>query len=159
MRKGQGPEVRGQGLRGGFQIRAWGVGGIKGKGSGEQCSQARRKTGLKGNVREGSDVKDKRWQLGHRAGVRGQGLSQVAEVCKLDNNHRMSTTELKGQGPGAPCSDTAHLSCCSWGQSPCEHRSCKGHTLGSPTSPVGTAGPSWGGEPGEMPLPYLSDPP
>lgn len=52
------------------------MGGIKGKGLAEQCSQARRKTGLKGNIREGSDVKDKRWQLGHRVGVRGQGLCQ-----------------------------------------------------------------------------------
>lgn len=45
-------------------------------------------------------------------------------------------------GSGTPCSDTAHLSYYSWGQSPCECRSCRGHSLGFPTSPVDTAGPS-----------------
>lgn len=31
--------------------------------------------------------------------------------------------------------------------------------MGFPTSPVGTAGPSWGGQPDEMSPQYLSDPP
>lgn len=70
-----------------------------------------------------------------------------AEVSKPDKNHNPwlgQGSKVRGQRPGAPCSDTAHLSCCSWGQSPYEHRSCRGHRLGFPTSPAGTAGPSWG---------------
>lgn len=69
------------------EVRAWGMSGIKSKGSGEQCSQARRKRGLKSNGREGLDVKGKGWQLGHGKGVGGQGPSQMAEVRKLGKNH------------------------------------------------------------------------
>lgn len=151
---GSGAGGQGSGLKVRISGQGLGSGWNQGQRVGRTVLTGQKEDGPQGKYKGG--VRCQGQEVAVRSQGRGKGSGAVSEVSK---HHRMATAQVKGQGPGAPCSDTARLSCCSWGQSPCEHRSCKGRTSGSPTSPAGTAGPSCGGEPGEMPPPQLSDPP